>query len=122
MTRILLDQGLAPAAATLLRAAGWDVIHVSEAGLDTAEDPEILEFARQNDRACVTLDHDFHAHLALAQAGGPSVILVRLEGLNSRQQADLIRRVCTECADTIAKGAAVSVGEATIRVRKLPLR
>jgi predicted nuclease of predicted toxin-antitoxin system len=48
MKRILLDQGLAPAAATLLRAAGWDVIHVSEAGLDTAEDPEILEFARQN--------------------------------------------------------------------------
>lgn len=41
----------------------------------------------------MTLDHDFHAHLALAKSDAPSVILVRLEGLDSVQQADLIRRV-----------------------------
>jgi predicted nuclease of predicted toxin-antitoxin system len=46
MRRILLDQGLGPAAAALLRAEGWDAVHVSEAGLATAEDSEILEFAR----------------------------------------------------------------------------
>lgn len=122
MNRILLDQGLSPGTATLLRAEGWDAVHVTEVGLDQAEDSEILDFARQDGRTCVTLDHDFHAHLALAQAGGPSVILVRLEGLRSRQQADLIRTVWAACADAIATGAAVSVDEVAIRVRKLPLR
>ena len=93
-----------------------------EAGLDRATDFEILEFARQSGRTCVTLDHDFHAHLALAQASGPSVVLVRLKRLGSREQADLIRGVWNTCADAISEGAAVTVDAATIRVRRLPLR
>lgn len=64
MRRFLLDQGLAPLAAAMLRETGWDAVHVSEIGLDAADDWEILESARQADRVCVTLDHDFHAHLA----------------------------------------------------------
>jgi predicted nuclease of predicted toxin-antitoxin system len=120
--RILLDQGLSPAAAALLRADGWDALHVMGAGLDRAEDIEILEFARRESRACVTLDHDFHAHLALAQMTGPSVVLVRLEGLDASDQAALIRRVWGSCADDIEAGAAVSVDAVSMRVRKLPLR
>jgi predicted nuclease of predicted toxin-antitoxin system len=41
MKRIVLDQGLAPRAAAIFRAQGWDAIHVSEAGLDRADDLEI---------------------------------------------------------------------------------
>ena len=122
MERILLDQGLSPTAAALLRSDGWDALHVMDAGLDRAEDIQILEFARRDNRACVTLDHDFHAHLALAQMTGPSVILVRLEGLGASDQAALIRRVWETCADAIVGGAAVSVDAVSIRVRKLPLR
>ena len=66
MKRVLLDQGLAPRAATLLRADGWDAIHVIETGLDSAQDADILDFALRENRVCVTLDHDFHVHLALA--------------------------------------------------------
>ena len=122
MNRVLLDQGLAPNAAALLRLDGWDAIHLIEVGLDRADDEEILEFARQNGRACVTLDHDFHAHLALAKSDAPSVILVRLEGLDSVHQAQLIRRVWELCAEDIAAGAAVSVDRVAIRLRRLPLK
>jgi predicted nuclease of predicted toxin-antitoxin system len=59
MTRILLDQGLSPAAAVELRESGHDAIHVAEVGLDRAAEAEILAFA-QDGRVCVTLDHDFH--------------------------------------------------------------
>ena len=83
MRKVLLDQGLAPRAAILLRAEGWEALHVGEAGLNRADDSDILEFARQRGMACVTLDHDFHTHLALALSAGPSVVMVRLEGLGA---------------------------------------
>jgi predicted nuclease of predicted toxin-antitoxin system len=60
MKRILLDQGLSPAAAILLRARDWDALHVMEAGLDRADDSEILEFARLQSRTCITLDRAPH--------------------------------------------------------------
>jgi predicted nuclease of predicted toxin-antitoxin system len=120
--RVLLDQGLAPNTAVLLRSEGWDAIHVGEAGMSQAADEEILRFARQHNRTCVTLDHDFHTHLALNRHHGPSVVLIRAEGLDSVQQADLIRRVWSICAEDIDTGAAVSVDRHAVRIRRLPLK
>jgi predicted nuclease of predicted toxin-antitoxin system len=48
-----------------------------------SHDHDILEFARQRGMACVTLDHDFHAHLALALSASPSLIMLRIEGLSA---------------------------------------
>src|ERR1700677_1123819 len=117
MNRILLDQGLAPKAAALLRVEGWDAIHVQDVGLHCPDDKDIFKFARQQRRTCVTLDHDFHTHLALSRSEGPSVILIRLEGLNSLRQAQLIRRACALYAAEIETGAALSVDRFAIRVR-----
>ena len=122
MKRVLLDQGLAPLAAALLRSAGWEALHVSEAGLARADDPEILEFARYHGMACVTLDHDFHSHLAVSYAGKPSVILVRIEGLSAEQQVALILAVWEACGEAIAEGAAVSTDGLTLRLHRLPLK
>jgi predicted nuclease of predicted toxin-antitoxin system len=95
----LLNQGLAPRAAALLRSEGWDALHVSEAGLARAADPDILDYARQRGMTCVTLDHDFHAHLALSLCGRPSVIFLRIERLSAERQAELIKSVSEVCAD-----------------------
>lgn len=122
MIRALLDQGLSPVAAVHLRDHGWDAIHVMEVGLNRAEDIEILTYAAREGRACVTLDHDFHAHLAIAQLGGPSVVLIRLEGLTSKEQAALLLKVWKSSFDEIEAGAAVSVDASSIRIRRLPLR
>ena len=117
-----MDQGLAPRTAALLRPAGWDALHASEAALERAEDSEILDFAQRNTRMCITLDHDFHLHLALSRAGKPSVILLRVQGLAAEAQAQLIRSVYEVCEEAIAEGAAVSADESSIRIRRLPLR
>jgi predicted nuclease of predicted toxin-antitoxin system len=71
----------------ILRKYGFDAIHVSELGMEQAEDAFILETARNDRRVCVTLDHDFHAHLALAGHGRPSVVLLRVEVLDAQRQA-----------------------------------
>lgn len=122
MKRILLDQGLSPSAAVLLSQDGWDAAHVMDVGLDHAEDIEILRYARAHGRTCVTLDHDFHAHLAMLQSAGPSVVLIRIEGLKALAQISLIHSVWETCGEELAAGAAVSVDAKTIRVCKLPLR
>lgn len=122
MKRILLDQGLAPRAAAILRQYGFDAVHVSEIGMSQAEDQEILEAARNDSRVCVTLDHDFHAHLASAGTGRPSVVFLRVEGLNANGQADLIQSVYLQCEVALSAGAAVSADRERIRIRRLPLR
>jgi predicted nuclease of predicted toxin-antitoxin system len=122
MTAILLDQGLAPAAAAILRQRGYHAVHVLEIGLDRAEDSDILAAARNQNRVCVTLDHDFHTHLALAGQGLPSVILLRIEGLAANAQAGLIEAVCLRCEAVLKEGAAVSADGKSMRIRRLPLR
>ncbi len=122
MRRVLLDQGLAPRAASLLRQDGWDALHVSEIGLARASDEEILETARSGGRVCITLDHDFHANLALTRADQPSVLLLRLEKMDAPRQAALIKSVWGACEADIERGAAISADGETVRVRQLPLR
>jgi predicted nuclease of predicted toxin-antitoxin system len=122
VTAILLDQGLAPGTAALLRERGFDAVHVVEIGLERAEDLDILAAAATQNRICVTLDHDFHTHLALAGQGRPSVILLRIEGIGAAAQAELIAAVCLSCEVALNDGAAVSADGNSVRIRRLPLR
>ena len=68
-----------------------------------------------NRRVCVTLDDDFHTHLALAGQGRPSVILLRIEGLSAEAQADLIESICRQCQIALSEGAAISADGITVR-------
>lgn len=120
--RVLLDQGLAPRAAGLLRSEGWDATHVTEVGLDRSSDLEILEYCQTNNLACITLDHDFHLHLTLTSSKGPSAILVRAEGLTAERQAELVKHVWKACGEAIKQGAAVSTDGRVVRLRRLPLK
>lgn len=119
--KLLLDQGLPRRAASILAEAGIDAVHVGEVGLAHAADTEIIEAAGRQSRTIVTLDADFHGILARTRALGPSVVRIRIEGLRAEPLAAIIRSVLNSCGDELANGAAVSVTERSIRVRRLPL-
>ena len=121
MTRLLFDPRLTPLAAVILRKERFDAIHTSELGMDRADDVTILERVRREERVCVTLDHDFHAHLAIAGPGA-SIGDLAARGLDAQAQANLIRLVCIRCEDALREGAAVSSNRETIRVRRLTLK
>jgi predicted nuclease of predicted toxin-antitoxin system len=91
--KLLLDQGLPRSTASLLRGEGVVTVHVGEIGCSTAEDVEVLAKAREEGYIVVTLDANFHALLALSGAVSPSVIRIRIEGLNAKDAASLIRTV-----------------------------
>ena len=69
----------------------------------------------------VTLDADFHALLALSGAVGPSVIRIRIEGLQGEGLARLLVNVVKICIDDLMKGGMVSVIENAVRIRQLPV-
>jgi predicted nuclease of predicted toxin-antitoxin system len=119
--KLLLDQGLPRSAAELLRQAGRDAVHTGEIGLATADDSVILQEARNSQRVVVTLDADFHTLLALSGAASPSVVRIRIEGLRGAEVAKLIEDVIGNAHDDLLAGAVVTVQQARIRVRKLPI-
>lgn len=82
----------------------------------------LLDFARQEGRTCVTLDHDFHQLLAEAAATTPSVILVREQGLTYERLADLLIRLVAQLGTELEKGVAVTATKRGVRIRALPLR
>jgi len=119
--KLLLDQGLPLSAAALLRDAGIDTIHVGEIGMSQAEDAEIIQKARVEERVVVTLDADFHTLLALNEAASPSVIRVRIERLRAQALRELLLMVIGECQEDLEQGAAIAVEPNRIRIRRLPL-
>lgn len=119
--KLLLDQGLPLSAAALLRDASIDTIHVGEIGMSQAEDAEIIQKAREEERVVVTLDADFHTLLALDEAVSPSVIRVRIERLRAQALMDLLLMVIAECEEDLEQGSAISVEPSRIRIRRLPL-
>ena len=121
MTRLLLDQGLPRSAARLLSAAGWDVAHVGDIGLSREKDLRILDHAREQGRACVTLDADFHALLATSEAKSPSVVRIRREGLNGKAISELLLKVWPSIESAVNEGALVTITERSVRVRALPI-
>ena len=121
MKRLLLDQGLPRSTAALLAQGGWDVAHVSNIGMSRANDIDILQRARAEQRVCVTLDADFHALLATGGDPGPSVIRVRKEGLDASALAALLQVVWPDIEDALTAGAMVTLTDRSIRVRRLPI-
>jgi predicted nuclease of predicted toxin-antitoxin system len=117
-----LDEGLPFRSAAYLRSQGQDVIHVREAGLASATDPEILEFAGKQDRTCITLDHGFHMLLADSGATRPSVIFIRERKLNYLDASRLITQIVAQLGLKLNDGLAVTATHRSVRLRQLPLK
>ncbi|MBJ7898986.1 MAG: hypothetical protein GC158_03450 [Cyanobacteria bacterium RI_101] len=119
--KLLLDQGLPRSAATLLSEAGIDTVHVAEISLSAANDTDILQRAREDERIVVTLDADFHALLALSAMTSPSVIRIRIERLRAQALTNLLLTVLGEVAEDLEQGVVVTVEPSRVRMRRLPL-
>ena len=121
MITFVLDQGLPRSAADHLRAAGFLAVHVSDISMACAADSEILKYGIDHHAIVVTIDADFHALLARHNANAPSMIRIRIEGLRGEASAKLLIEVFQRCHDDLLHGAAVTVEEQRVRVRRLPL-
>ncbi len=120
--RLLLDANLSPEVARRLKEAEHDAIHVSEIGLLSAPDPEIMVAAAREHRVLLTADADFGALLALGSRATPSVVLLRsADHLRPSEQAELLAANLPLIAEDLAKGAIASLTRDRLRVRELPI-
>lgn len=119
--KLLLDQGLPRTAVQLLDGIGTDSQHVSDVGFSEADDAEILERARFENRVVVTLDADFHALLALSGARGPSVIRLRIEGLKGQELKLILEQTVRQFDEDLQQGAVITIQPGRARIRLLPL-
>jgi predicted nuclease of predicted toxin-antitoxin system len=120
--RFLIDQCLSPDLASDLTAAGHDVIHLRQLGLQRAKDPEVLHVARQQHRVLLSADTDFGTLLAQSAATDPSVIIFRrLTGRHPAQQAALLLVNLPEITEALDQGSIIVIEETRIRVRRLPV-
>jgi predicted nuclease of predicted toxin-antitoxin system len=120
--RFLADMGISQRTVEWLRQQGHDAVHLREEGLQRLEDPDILAKARAEGRILLTMDLDFGYLLAVSGGQLPSVIIFRL----SDERSDSVNARLTEVLATgeaeLQTGAIVSVSDAAIRVRRLPIR
>lgn len=118
---LLLDQGVPRSTVKRLASGGIVAQHVGDLGMSTAADAAILELAHRLQSVVVTLDADFHRLLAASRATAPSVIRIRIEGLNGDALASILAQVLIKAEPELAAGAVVSVTPNRIRVRSLPI-
>jgi predicted nuclease of predicted toxin-antitoxin system len=86
-----------------------------------ASDAMILEEGIRRDAIVVTLDADFHSLLAFSNATRPSVVRIRMEGLRGIDLALMIQRVAELATEDLEAGAAVTVTNRRIAIKRLPL-
>src|ERR1035437_6700287 len=79
--RLLIDMNLTPRWVHFLRNAGYEAVHWSSVGSNSAKDSEICDYARQSVYVILTNDLDFPQILAHTKQDAPSVVLLRGEPL-----------------------------------------
>lgn len=121
MMSFLLDENLPPSLAPMLKSMDYDARHVVEIGYINTDDFEILLFAEQSGEIILTHDTDYGTLLALHKKSKPSVILFRLEQLNTQILFDLLKANLAYLEEDLKTGAIIVIEEHGIRIRKLPI-
>jgi predicted nuclease of predicted toxin-antitoxin system len=87
--RLLFDQNISYRLVSHVKDVFPDSKHVSEVGLNNAEDPEIWLFAKNNGFTIVTFDSDYF-DIALIKGCPPKIIWLRSGNLNTKEIASLL--------------------------------
>lgn len=119
--RFLVDMNLSPKTVTNLQQYGWDILRVSQVLPMDAEDSEILEYARQEERVIITQDLDFSSLLALGGYRKPSLITFRLSVPDHEIITQKLLELLPDIANRLAEGCAVTIDDRKVCVHLLPI-
>lgn len=120
--RLLADVHISPLTVEVLRSRGYDIVRTTALLPATASDAEILELARVEGKVVLTQDLDFSMLVALSNYGLPSLITLRLSSARPDVVAQRLLDVLPTVETELTEGAAITISDDSVRVRKLPIR
>ena len=118
---LLLDQGVPVDAVGMFRKLGYRATHLSELGMKSHSDAEIIKVAVERHSAILTLDADFHALIAVQRLARPSVIRLRVAGCRAEAFVEILEPVLERFDSEILNGALISVRGTRVTCRLLPV-
>jgi len=119
--KVLVDMNLSPDWVEVFARHGLSAVHWSTIGDPRAEDPMVMQWARENDYIVFTHDLDFGTLLALTQAESPSAIQVRTQDVSPHYLEMMVIGALKEYEPLLESGALIILDEGKSRVRILPL-
>jgi predicted nuclease of predicted toxin-antitoxin system len=119
--KILVDMNLSPDWVEAFARHGLNAVHWSTIGDPRAEDPLLMQWARENDYVVFTHDLDFGTLLALTQAESPSVIQVRTQDVTPHYLETMVIDALNKYESLLESGVLIVLDESKSRVRILPL-
>lgn len=120
--RFLCDMGVSRKVSAWLRDQGHECIHLGEEGLARLPNGEIFSKAVAEDRIILTFDLDFGEIAAMAGDYMTSVMVFRLQNTRAPHVIDRLAVALAKASEPLLKGAIVTVEEARLRIRELPMR
>lgn len=119
--QFLVDENMALSYAKTLRSLAYKAVHVSEVGLTSTDDDDIVVYAHEKDYTIITFDLDFTRIVALSQKPFPSIITFRVGEINVSEFEELIRIYLPDLINDIVKGALITIDSQGVRIKKLPI-
>jgi|SRR5579864_1055185 len=116
--RFLADENVSRLVIERLRSAGFDVRSVAETK-PGMPDHDVLAVADSDDRVLITEDRDFGELVVRQRFGIRGMILLQLDRLSHKAEADLVAETVSTHAGRVS-GNLLVIEPARIRVRPLP--
>ncbi|MCS6815636.1 MAG: DUF5615 family PIN-like protein [Cyanobacteria bacterium] len=120
--RLLADVHISPLTVAALKSQGYDIVRTTDLLPATASDAEVLDLARVEGRVVLTQDLDFSMLVALGNYGLPSLITLRLSSAKPNVVAQKLLDALPIVETELIEGAAITISDDSVRVRKLPIR
>ncbi len=120
--KILVDMNLSPDWCKLFAQHQIVSAHWNHVGPPNAPDKELMDWAIKEQMIIFTHDIDFGMLLALTQAKGPSVLLLRSEEVRPTVLGDLIIKIIHTHKSSLSEGALIVLDLYKTRIRMLPLQ
>jgi len=119
---LILDMNIPKGWVEFFETDGHKAKHWRDIGNISAEDTEIMEWARINQFIVFTHDLDFSSLLYATNAKKPSVIQLRMENILPSNAGEVVIETLTIVSNELAQGALVTIDPKKHRLRVLPLK
>ncbi len=117
LARFKIDENLPSDVGAILRAAGFDAVHVLEQGMGGKSDPHVADVCRSERRTILTLDLGFADIRSYPPGEYPGIVVLRLHRQDRDRVMQSVRRLVPLLARETTDGHLWIVEEEEVRIR-----